>query len=157
MSTAVPITNFCWWPITDNVHIFTEPAFQGCFMSLITFNRCKLMELLLHVNFFCLFSDLLYFITIAHGQNKMWTFNDWYTPEVVCLCGMWRMGINLLNDNCPCAFSTSKDFYVAFNWITVKSPNIRRTLVGNDKIVDHSDAVGASPVGAAPTTSSLST
>ena len=35
-------------------------------------------------------------------------------------------------------------------------PNIRRTLVGN-KIVDNSDVVGASPVGAAPTTSSLST
>ena len=34
--------------------------------------------------------------------------------------------------------------------------NIRLTLVGN-KIVDHSDVVGASPVGAAPTTSSLST
>ena len=34
--------------------------------------------------------------------------------------------------------------------------NIRRTLVGN-KIVGHSDAVGASPVGAAPTTSSFST
>ena len=34
--------------------------------------------------------------------------------------------------------------------------NIRRTLVGNN-IVDHSDLVGASPVGAAPTTSSLST
>ena len=34
--------------------------------------------------------------------------------------------------------------------------NIRRTLVGN-KIVDHSDGVGASPVGAAPTTSSFST
>ena len=34
--------------------------------------------------------------------------------------------------------------------------NIRCTLVGN-KIVDNSDAVGASPVGAAPTTSSLST
>ena len=33
--------------------------------------------------------------------------------------------------------------------------NIRRTLVGN-KIVDHSDVVGASPVGAAPTTSSFS-
>ena len=30
--------------------------------------------------------------------------------------------------------------------------NIRRTLVGND-IIDHSDVVGASPVGAAPTTS----
>ena len=35
--------------------------------------------------------------------------------------------------------------------------NISRTLVGN-WIVDHSDVVGASPVGgAAPTTSSLST
>ena len=34
--------------------------------------------------------------------------------------------------------------------------NIRPTLVSN-KIVDHSDVVGASPVGAAPTTSSFST
>ena len=34
--------------------------------------------------------------------------------------------------------------------------NIRRTLVSN-KIVDHTDVVGASPVGAAPTTSSFST
>ena len=34
--------------------------------------------------------------------------------------------------------------------------NIRRTLAGN-KIDDHSDVVGASPVGAAPTASSLST
>ena len=39
---------------------------------------------------------------------------------------------------------------------TRKTSNIRRTLVGN-KIVDHSDVVGASPVGAAPTTSSFST
>ena len=37
-----------------------------------------------------------------------------------------------------------------------KTSNIRRTLVGN-KIVDHSDIVGASPIGAAPTTSSFST
>ena len=34
--------------------------------------------------------------------------------------------------------------------------NISRTLVDN-YIVDHSDVVGASPVGAAPTTSSFST
>ena len=34
--------------------------------------------------------------------------------------------------------------------------NIRRALVGN-KFVDHSDVVGASPVGAAPTASSFST
>ena len=37
-----------------------------------------------------------------------------------------------------------------------KTSNIIRTLVGN-KIVDNSDVVGASPVGAAPTTSSFST
>ena len=37
-----------------------------------------------------------------------------------------------------------------------KISNITRTLLGN-KIVDHSDVVGASPVGAAPTTSSFST
>ena len=41
-------------------------------------------------------------------------------------------------------------------WIYRQLSNIRRTLVGN-KIVDHSDVVGASPVGAAPTTSSFST
>ena len=34
--------------------------------------------------------------------------------------------------------------------------NISRTLVGN-KIVDHSDVFGASPVSAAPTKSSFST
>ena len=34
--------------------------------------------------------------------------------------------------------------------------NIRRTLASYE-IVDHSDVVGASPVGAAPTTSSFST
>ena len=37
-----------------------------------------------------------------------------------------------------------------------QTSNISRTLVGN-KIVDHIDVVGASPVGAAPTTFSFST
>ena len=45
---------------------------------------------------------------------------------------------------------------VRFPEIYRKTSNIRLTLVGN-KIVDHSDVVGASPVGAAPTTSSFST
>ena len=36
-----------------------------------------------------------------------------------------------------------------------QTSNIRCTLVGN-KIVDHADVVGASPVGSAPTTSSFS-
>ena len=37
-----------------------------------------------------------------------------------------------------------------------ETPNISRTLVGN-KIVDHSDVVRASSVGAVPTTSSFLT
>ena len=37
-----------------------------------------------------------------------------------------------------------------------KTSYTRHTLVGN-KIVDHSDVFGTSPVGAAPTTSSFST
>ena len=37
-----------------------------------------------------------------------------------------------------------------------QTSNINRTLLGN-KIVDHPDVVGASPIGAAPTTSSFST
>ena len=53
---------------------------------------------------------------------------------------------------------------IAFHWCACFSAfafyrqvsNIRRTLVDN-KIVDHSDVVGASPVGVAPTTSSFST
>ena len=57
--------------------------------------------------------------------------------------------------------------WMAYIWMLVRSSqlgndiyrqfsNIRCTLVGN-KIVDHSDVVGASPVGAAPTTSSFPT
>ena len=43
-----------------------------------------------------------------------------------------------------------------FNYIYRQVSNIRCTLVGN-KIVDDSDVVGASPVGAAPASSSFST
>ena len=41
-------------------------------------------------------------------------------------------------------------------WLYRKISNISRILVVNE-IVDHSDVVEASPVGAAPTTSSFST
>ena len=41
-------------------------------------------------------------------------------------------------------------------FIYCQTSNIRHILVGNN-IVDHSDVVGASPVSAAPTTSSFST
>ena len=46
--------------------------------------------------------------------------------------------------------------HTGFTVIYRQVSNIRRSLVGNE-IVDLSDAVGASPVGVAPTTSSFST
>ena len=42
--------------------------------------------------------------------------------------------------------------YIPLKTIYHETSNISRTLVDN-KILDHSDVVGASPVGAAPTTS----
>ena len=50
---------------------------------------------------------------------------------------------------------SEEDEVMEFN-VYRKISNIRRTLLSN-KIVDHSDVDGASPVGAAPTTSSFST
>ena len=53
--------------------------------------------------------------------------------------------------------ATKRDTIVCiFHVIYRQVSDIRRTLVGN-LIIDHSDAVGAPPVGAAPTTSSFST
>ena len=43
---------------------------------------------------------------------------------------------------------------IIYNWVYCQTFNIRCTFVGS-RIVDHSDVVGASPVGAAPTTSSF--
>ena len=61
------------------------------------------------------------------------------------------------------SYNTHTHTHTLFCWIEIsqckiyrKTSNMRRTLGGN-KIVDHSDVVGVSPVGAAPTTSSFST
>ena len=50
----------------------------------------------------------------------------------------------------------SVDIFIWGPFYYRKTSNISRTFVG-DRIVDNSDVVGASPVGAAPTTSSFST
>ena len=65
-------------------------------------------------------------------------------PSLICLSRY--SGLNLLT-------ALGRRAFIAYYR---KSSNIRRALVGN-KIVDHPDVVGASPVGAAPTKSSFST
>ena len=73
----------------------------------------------------------------------------------------WRpfsLGLNVLTevDYWSCGYLGLLSYCVLSKPICRQVSNIRRILEGN-KIVDHSDVVGASPVGAAPNTSSFST
>ena len=52
--------------------------------------------------------------------------------------------------------TTKHNSDIMLDWIYHQTSNMIRTLVGN-KIVDRSDVVEASPVGAAPTTCSFTT
>ena len=80
-----------------------------------------------------------------------------------CICIRWFLSNS--DENVVVPFSLIHSLMLLFI-ILLASPtfpdtyrqtfNIRRTSVGN-KIVDHSDVVGAPPVGAAPSTSSLLT
>ena len=62
----------------------------------------------------------------------------------------------ILKTTLPMHFLDRKLSYCGSNFIYRKVSNISHTLVGT-KIVDQSDVVGASPVGATPNTSSFST
>ena len=75
-------------------------------------------------------------------------FLVWDDTKYSCAV-MWHVRFPQLNIKCM-----QWDPIIYGQYITIyrKTSNIRCTLVGN-KIVDHSDVVGASPVGAAPTTS----
>ena len=70
--------------------------------------------------------------------------------------------MDILNHRTPENIGNICIYWITWHWITLKTYeyrqtfNISCTLVGN-KIVDRSDVVGASPVGAAPTTSSFLT
>ena len=90
-------------------------------------------------------------ISWVHTQNDIWNVNSLCDIKLIIFEHLsW---IDSLSISCK----------LVLRWMLHdltddyrKVSNIRRTLVG-DEIVDHSDVVGASPVGAAPTTSSFST
>ena len=67
---------------------------------------------------------------------------------------MYVNKLYVYNENITTSKQKNKNAYISY-WIDRQIADIS-TLEGN-KIVDHSDVVGASPVGAAPTTSSFST
>ena len=73
--------------------------------------------------------------------------------NIIAVCWEFRLVlISTIVDSWSIHISITKSDITTYRQVSY----IRRTLVGN-KIVDHSDVVGTSPVGAAPTTSSFST
>ena len=66
---------------------------------------------------------------------------------------LWQMALMII---IQCGINVVNVVQVKHRQNYRKFSNIRRILLGNE-IVDHSDVVGASPVVAAPTTSSFST
>ena len=115
------------------------------------------------------------------SRVKIWKHDLWFYIWIMTMHDVCPTGTKLIRtskfkfveyikygDVCVCLFfSISHDFKLSSikniciqSWeITVdprETSDISRTLVG-DKIVDHSDVVGTSPVDAAPTTPSLLT
>ena len=86
----------------------------------------------------------------ATSEDKVGIMMTQFLVMCVChklvLCG-WSSGISLV-------LQMESQNWVLFYYH--KTSNISPTLLGNE-IVDNSDVVGASPVGAAPSTSSFST
>ena len=72
-----------------------------------------------------------------------------WPPTLVTICAWLPTLVAKVSSHFTCKLDT---IWVVYRQVSI----IRRTLIRN-KLVDHSDVVGASPVGAAPTTSSWST
>ena len=69
---------------------------------------------------------------------------------------LFCLGLNVINKITMCLSNFTSNHINHWSYKYRKTSNIRHTPLGNE-IVDHSDVVGASPAGAAPTTSSFST
>ena len=91
----------------------------------------------------------MYGYHILHGISK----GTFEIPHKIA-CPYWRYYFQI--EELISVFKTNPTYIYIYIYIYRQVSNISRTLVGN-KIVDNSDVVGASPVGAAPATSSLST
>ena len=88
-----------------------------------------------------------------------WVIHQYKTMKLNC-CTFYDM-VSWQNSNWPRVHCFALPHhqctrYGQFHYMHCQTSVIRHTFVGN-KIVDHSDVVGASPVGAAPATSSFST
>ena len=117
----------CWWSYNVNIFLFSQKN-----LPLDDIAKILQLKTILLCRLF-----IIYIFKIISMMRHIWDFND----------KDWRsLGCALIME--------SLLSHHAIN-IYCQTSNIRRAIVDN-KIVDHSDVVGASPVGAAPTTSSFS-
>ena len=113
---------------------------------------------ILHADFF--FRTHKYVLVIAFDNHPTYGLQKQITDHI--MCPDWPLQTQEPLDNVEMFAKGYEDYLqcplqVSSYWkkILHQTSNISCAFVGN-KIVDHSDVVGASPVGAAPTTSSFS-
>ena len=95
--------------------------------------------------------------TDCRDKWRVWS----QTPGMFRVCRIWKLQVTLDTSGSPIDILWGSGISRVTLWDSYEShycklSSIRRTLVSN-RIVDHSDVVGAPPVGAAPTASSFST
>ena len=137
------VSSYCF-PLLDNSVEFsvqTKNSPDG-------FNTLRLRQNMRHVEgsiFKLIFLNENYWILIEYSQQ-------------FALNGPIKQYASIGSDNglATSHYLNKCGLHIASWGIYRHTSNIRRTSVGN-QIVDHSDVVGASPVGAAPTTSSSPT
>ena len=111
--------------------------------------------------------DVFFDLGLNRQLSKQWRRRWFETPSRSLWCHCNGYIYNGLRCSLPYTFISNKlntpcnDRYLRTHRVrwgkeTYQTSNISRTLVSN-KIVDHSEVVGTSPVSAAPTTSSFST
>ena len=142
-----------WWAV-----LFVQPQ-----MQILSYIENKGKCTLLKQNEYTQWTNIKIFekyVTGWYENNKFWltmwlVFHKIFTCKVVCKIATLMLRLKCVS--CPLLLAYCTTYITAeFNNNYRKTSNISRILVGN-KIVDNSDVVGASPVGAAPTTSSFST
>ena len=127
------------------------------FFFLTNWGLNKMADIFANDIFECIFLNEDYCILIKDGLKNV-PMGPIKNPSALLLVMAWqswhRTGLKPLCDLMLMVLCDT----IWRHWAIInyrQTSNIRCTLVEN-KIVDHSDVVGASPVGAAPTTSSIS-
>ena len=136
-------TTGIWWNFTADT-----PTLTGLWVSLDWFPLPSATVYNISLYNGTLYSGTLQCIAWVGSFTEHWH---------LCVSNLWIVivsgsghGLSLVQRQAT--FQNHNDFLANYR----KTSNISHTLIGN-KIVDNSDVFGASPVGAAPTTSSFST